>query len=64
MQYILWTNKFGGLTMADKEERILFEAGYKNRATRRGNRLGGRNRTVVLRGGCGSIGGKAQTKKR
>ena len=22
MQYILWTNKFGGLVMADKEERI------------------------------------------
>ena len=50
--------------MADKEKRILFEAGYKNRAARRGNRLGGRNRTVVLRGGCGSIGGKLQIKKR
>ena len=50
--------------MADKEERILFDAGYKNRATRRGNRLGGRKRTVVLRGGCGSIGGKEQIKKR
>ena len=23
MQYILWINKFGGLTMAKKEERIL-----------------------------------------
>ena len=49
--------------MANKEE-IIFNAGYKNRATRRGNSLGGRNRTVVLRGGCGSIGGKAQIKKR
>lgn len=43
---------------------ILFEVGYKNRATRRGNRLGGKNRTVVLRGGCGSLGGKTQIKKR
>lgn len=43
---------------------ILFEAGYKNRAIRRGNRLGGKNRTVILRGGCGRIGGKTQIKKR
>lgn len=49
--------------MADKEERI-FNAGYKNRAARRGNRLGGKQRTIVLNGGCGSIGGKSAVKRR
>lgn len=49
--------------MADKEERI-FNAGYKNRATRRGNRVNGKQRTVVLKGGCGRIGGKSAVKRR
>lgn len=45
-------------------EEKIFEAGYRNRAVRRGNRLGGKNRTVAIRGGCGSIGGKSKTIKR
>ena len=45
-------------------EKIIFEAGYKNRADRRGNRLGGKNRTIALRGGGGFISGKAKTIKR
>lgn len=49
--------------MVDKEE-IIFNAGYKNRAARRGNRLGGKQRTIVLNGSCGSIGGKSAVKRR
>lgn len=49
--------------MSDKEKRI-FNAGYKNRAARRGNRLGGKQRTIVLKGCCGSIGGKSTVKRR
>lgn len=45
-------------------EEIIFQAGYKNRAARRGNRLGGKQRTIASRGGCGSIGGKAKIIKR
>lgn len=39
-----------------EEERIVFETGYKNRAARRGNRLGGKGRKLIVIKGQGSMG--------
>lgn len=42
--------------MSEKEgNKIVFKAGYKNRAARRGNKLGGKNRTIIIKG-QGSMG--------
>ena len=39
-----------------EDKRITFEAGYKNRAARRGNHLGGRGRKNIVIKGQGSMG--------
>lgn len=39
-----------------EDKRITFEAGYKNRAARRGNHLGGRGRKNIVIKGQGNMG--------